>query len=71
MVIMLPFYSVELPVLPALISHQSIDTEKPPTPGDDRKFRESEAILRRHRIHIPQLVDIIVPGTARVGKTWT
>lgn len=67
---MFPFYNVEIPPSPALVSHQSTDTEKPPTPGDGRKFSESEAILRRHRIHVPQLIDVAVPGTTRVGKTW-
>jgi len=63
--------NVELPASPTLIFYESSDTEKPPIPGSDRrKFSESEAILRQHRLYRPKLVDVVVPGTTRVGKTW-
>jgi hypothetical protein len=63
--------NVELPVASTLIVHESSDTEKPPSPGSDRrKSSESEAILRQHRLYRPELVDVVVPGTTRVGKHW-
>ena len=68
---MFPFYSFYSVERPKIISCDSNDTEKSPSRGSDRrKFSESESILRRHRLHIPQLVDVQVPGTTRVGKDW-
>lgn len=58
-----------LPVTDVVL-HESNELEKPPASGSGRRFSESEEILRRHRCHIPQLVDALVEGTNRVGKTW-
>jgi len=63
-------YHVNPPPVADVVSCESNKIEEPPTSGSDRRFSESEEIFRRHRCHIPQLVDALVEGTNRVGKTW-
>lgn len=36
----------------------------------DSGVSESEQIWRRHKIYMPELVDVQVANTNRIGKAW-
>lgn len=38
--------------------------------NESKKVSESEQIWRRHKIYVPQLVEVRVPNSNRIGKAW-